>query len=130
MKNQIIDFVFFGLLAIGPPCVPPILIWGWIRWWKGRAERNHGQFVSFVGLLFTTASALFAAGVCLYPARVAESFDLDPIFGLLLRLGMRTALAALPFSIVGVGWPNPARWQALASSLLAPFFWLGVGWDL
>jgi len=128
MKNQIIDFVFFGLLMISPTFVL-LNLWGWLRWWRGRARRTRGELVSFAGLLLSTASALLGALIYLHRTPEIAPLETDAIFWFLKRLGMLTALAGIPFSIAGVGWPGPIRWPALAASLLAPFFWVGVGWD-
>ena len=130
MKGQITEFLLFlvlFLITYGFYCVPPIMAWGWVRWWRGRAGRTHGQYVSFVGLLFTTASAMLAVWACVHPLPEIAPVETDVTFGLIKGLGMQTALAALPFTVLGVGWPGPIRWPALTCSLLVPFFWLGVG---
>jgi len=126
----VVDYVFFGLLAIGPPCVPLILVLGWVRWWRGRASRTRGQFVSLAGLLFSTASALLGVLIYLHPFPGRGLLDTDAVFGFLWRMGIQTSLVGIALSIVGVGWPGPIRWSALAASLLTPFIWLGVGWDM
>ena len=133
MKGQITEFPLYlvlFLITCSPYCVPPIMVWGWVRWWKGSGGRTNGQLVSFAGLLFSTASALLGIWLCLHPSAEAVPIETDVVFAFLTELGMQTALAALPLAILGVGWPNPIRWHALACSLLVPFFWLGVGIDI
>src|SRR5208282_1172219 len=126
MMGQVVDTAFFGLLTIGPFCVPPIMIWGWYRWWRGRTTKTAGQLVSLTGFLLSTVSVLLAVALYLLPSAAGSS---DQASEFISFLGMRVALAGIPFSIVGTGWPGPLRWHALACSLLIPFFWIAAGWD-
>ncbi len=125
--DQIIDTVFFGLIGISPFCVPPIMIWGWYRWWKGRTTGTAGQLVSFTGFVISTASVLLAVGLYMRPSDTGSS---DQVFELITSFGMHVALAGIPFTVVGTGWPGSLRWHALACSLLIPFYWLGAGMDI
>jgi len=124
--EHVVDAVFFGILVIGPYCVPPIMVWGWYRWWKGRTARTAGEWVALTGFLFASASALLAVG--LYMRLTYVDFS-DQAVELIRFFGMRTAIASIPFTVIGTGWPGPLRWPALACSLLLPFFWMAVGWD-
>jgi len=128
--EHVVDTVFLGLVGIGPYFVPPLMVWGWVRWWLWPEQRTRGPLVSFAGFALATASALLAIASIVRSSSMGPSLYKDPVSGQFDQLGMVLSVAGIVFSVGGTGWRSPIRWHALACSFGMLFFWLGAGIDL
>ena len=119
------------LFALGYLIAPGMLLWGWVRWIRQRPRTwKIGPALSFIGFLFSTASALSALGIIVFAGAGGfgtTSTNYAPDYGLFYRcVGWGAVLSAvgIVFAIGGVWRPNSIRWQSLTSAIGTLAFWL------
>jgi len=108
--------------------LPAAIIYGWIRWAKGKATVTIFARLSLVAFALATSSALLAFGALLY-AHFVRSFPFhDPTLMQIYRWGFLSSLAGFVLGIVGCWRRSALRWYAPVSSLGVVAFWIAAAW--
>ena len=109
------------IVAFG--CLFPsiMLIWGWLEWFNGE-ESDRPFFLAFIGLLFSTASALLAIGSVGY-ALLHGFAHYDPLLLRIFRWGLGLSLSGMILGFTGAARPNAIRWQAPLAGFGMLAFW-------
>jgi hypothetical protein len=105
--------------------IPALLVWGWIRWWKGKSNPLClSAKLSLVGFSLATASATLALGTHLY-ARFVHSFPFsDPTLMKIYAVGCLLSIVGIALAFAGTGRPNAVRWLAPVCAVGTLVFWL------
>jgi hypothetical protein len=106
--------------------IPALLLWGWVRWSKGRNTypRSLSSKLSLVGFSLATASAALALATHLY-ARFVHSFPFyDPMLMKIYAVGCLLSIVGIALAVAGTGRPNAVRWLAPVCAVGTLVFWL------
>jgi hypothetical protein len=106
--------------------IPALLLWGWVRWSKGRNTypRSLSSKLSLVGFSLATASAALALATHLY-ARFVHSFPFyDPTLMKIYAVGCLLSIVGIALAVAGTGRPNAVRWLAPVCAVGTLVFWL------
>jgi hypothetical protein len=120
--------LFFG----GYLAAPILLVWSWVRWVRQPGRRTPSAILSFAGLAFATASALFAISALVYSRSIGGGFPNhfdDPLFLKMFQWGGLFSRIGIALGICGLWRPNALRWHALACAVGVLMFWTVTGGD-
>jgi hypothetical protein len=103
--------------------LPPLMIWGWVRWAKRTQPRTAFSIMSWAGLSLATLSALLAISTLIY-AQAIGGFPLyDPLLLKIYRWGLSISLVGIICAIGGIWRAGPVRWHAPACTAGMLLFW-------
>ena len=119
------EYVFPILLTIlSHGVLPPVLVWGWIRWCKRPKLRTIPAIISLVGFIFATASSTLAASSLVYAFFLHFSGGLDPVLYRMFGSGIWISFAGILFGVTGASWQSSLRWHAPVCGLGTLAFWM------
>ena len=103
----------FGMWVV----LPVVIISGWLRWWRSRAQADAFSRVSSTGFALTTLCWVTWISLLLYVRRsggvsIATQWNVEFYRGMGLL-----ALCGFALGIIGACRPNQLRWYTPAASL-------------
>jgi hypothetical protein len=120
MLASILWFIAIATVLV----IPPLLLWGWIRWMKSASPLTVATTLSLIGFSFATASALLVLFAHLF-ARFVRSFPAhDPTLMKLYSSGCLLSSLGIVFGVGGTARRGPVRWLAPACAFGTLLFWL------
>ena len=121
-----IQLFFLAINVLAHLVAPVALIWGWLRWSAKPKQRTITSFLSLIGFIFASASALVAISSVIYAHMINGFGFYDPRLMRILRWGVVLSLGGLAFGIGGIWGQNSLRWHAPLCALGTLAFWIGV----
>jgi hypothetical protein len=121
-----VQLFFLAINALAYLVAPIALIWGWLRWSAKPKHRTVASFLSLIGFIFASASALVAISSVIYAHMINGFGFYDPRLMRILRWGVALSLGGLAFGIGGIWRSNSLRWHAPICALGTLAFWIGV----
>jgi len=118
--GQILLALFAGVVM----SVPPLLVWGWVRWVKSAHQKTVFSILSLIGFSLANASAILAVGSALYAHAIGGFPFYDPLLLTICRWGAGISLAGTMFGSWGAWRPSPLRWHAPICGVGTLVFWL------
>jgi len=112
------------MVGMGYLIAPTMLTWGWIRWTCRREELGRPFFLSLIGFILSTASALLAASAIAYAVTIHGFPFYDPKLLRIYAWGLLLSVGGLILSLTGVSAPNALRWQGPLAGLGMLAFWM------
>ena len=104
-------------------CVPVLLIWGWLRWWKRDKKHSLIPIMSLIGFFLATASSLLAISTVVYATVIGGFPFYDPTLIRIYKYGALLSLSGIVFSFAGLWRPNALRWHSLLCAVVTLAFW-------
>jgi hypothetical protein len=115
------------ILAVVLYCgLPAAMVWGWVRWIRGKQARTVSSVLSLLGLAFATTSALLVGASVWYGRSIGFDFSLRESLPLALMdwAGACLSLAATAAAVGGLRRPNLVRWHSLLVALGMLVLWM------
>jgi len=113
-----------AIVAGGYLLAPIVIIWGWVRWISKRDELGRPFFLSLIGFILSTASAMLAISMVAYAAASRGFPFYDPRLLRMVRWGFLLSLGGVVLGFTGVSARNALRWQAPLAGIGTLAFWL------
>ena len=104
--------------------LPCALVWGWVRWGRGKKCWSLIPVLSLIGFAFATASALLAVGARLYGLSIGGWPYYDPRLMRVYFWGSVLSISASVFGLGGVWRKGSLRWHGAACALGTLIFWI------
>jgi hypothetical protein len=121
--SKIFQVVVLVLVAGMYISLPPMTIWGWMRWASRSRPRTSFSIISLVGFTFATGSVVLAICSLVYAHAIGGFRFYDPLLLRIYRTGTLFSLLGIVFSLVGVWRPSSLRWHAGLCSTGTLLFW-------
>jgi len=116
--------LFAIMFVAGYLLAPTMLIWGWVRWMNLRTDLGRPFFLSLIGFILSTASALLALGSIAYAVTTAGFAYWDPRLLRIFRLGVLLSMGGIVLGLTGILRPNALRLHAPLAGLGTLAFWI------
>lgn len=114
--------ILLTILSYG--VVPPVLVWGWVRWSQRPKLRTIPSIISLVGFIFATSSATLAVSSLVHASFFHFSGGLDPVLYYMFGSGMWISFGGILLGATGVWRQSSLRWHALVCALGTLAFWM------
>jgi hypothetical protein len=113
----------YALIFVGYIVAPCALIWSWVQWAKQPRGTNIAAHISFIGLLFATASALLAIGTHIYARAIGGFPFYDPRLLRIYRYGLLLSLIGVVSGLTGLAKKSSTRWLSPVSAFGTLIYW-------